>query len=1568
MGVNEKVCTKNADAVVINSGFADSNQPLAPASETAAVPALNSTLVPAHKPSSGPTQTSAPPPGSVPICDPAPAAPTCEPTPPVHLASVSAPVPAPTAISSPNPVANVDHTSVQTCSASAATRVPIPDPVPTLAPASTTISPSAARRARVLGLALKFAFVPVGAAAPPPVVVPVFTPVSAPAPTVPVEATPIPIPVIAPVSAPTTESITTPELKPASTSTLVPDPDLTVPNLAPESQVAPIAVPAPDVTVSVLSSTSIAIPGSHLASETATKPQVEVAVNQCLDSTTSDSITLPNPSVASDPAILLPAPTPALGPGLNGKPIALSTSPSNLNTNTQATFTLPSAPTARPKCVKPLPAPAPASDITRVPTSASPAAPTPDSTAKPEQEPKPVCAPAYSESPQPAAAVDPHGNAGPCIGEAKKGDKPGSCMKANADIVPVSTDNDVHDTGNATKSPKGKVESSQAVILPTSAEVQGKDRWDWRDIAPALLSTLTPSQALATASKATPSPILASESDSVSPLALSSAPTWQSISAPSQTFVPKMDTVPTSGSVSESVFNPAVSPKLALTSGQMSCPLPVPEATLTPVLVSNSSVTPTPTRSPKCDPSSASDPAPVAKPYPIPVLGPVDSTAAHIPSFGVVLTNALAAERFTIPITVSAPTLNALVNQESTIKGLLHTGEHEVYADNRECIGQAEAGLSRGEGQKCGGRGTRGQAEAKTGQSTLSEAKRVSVDQIIANIEGRNDASVKAEDAKGKANVLGSVAHVFATSKEKVESQVRRGFALGSSLSLMFGPAQNPSSTPSPTIMPAVLDSSIKAPTAPLSTSEFVPNRAIHTAQVATSILNSTAAPAPIHEPGLDHSLGQLIAPMTAICPAPDSSAPDRISAPAQPSSCGSNVVVPRAPIPSLDRHSLPMRIPDTNAGLESTFSLTAHPTLVPIQHAQPVAYISTQDRYKPSKGLLDTREMDLHERTNVLAVKTGELVLVDGKLRASQKINESMKGISAVEVTRIKLDEGARNVMSAVESAEERFDLDFVAENPVRWSGKSDNIAFALGATCGRANERRVWRDSGEFSFVYTACLRTKQILAVTASLAHNSALTLERSRSSILDPSVAPVSASGSIILPYAEPSHTIDRSLLLASQTPVSDSAHSSSNSSSSLPPMVVPISDTERTRVHGLSPTPLRVSNPFLAPTSASVASNDSATAHTPRSTASATPIMMSESVPAPASAFEYASGPVYPTQPPASAYHSSLALARDQVTSSVTDRMPSLGTTPESTPASVRVLTRGSTPGCEYSARPASLTVPSPSRPRKYLYASRRSVPSAANPASTRQIVQDSIFAVSTEDNFASSTTSAVPVFRRAPAPAPIHVFTPERNPSLVPIAASTPTRESDSYFTYASAHTPAPSLTSASAFDDGPVQSGPDAMSALDSAIWAIDSAILALDMVSIIHSVPTTPQDPIPSEDPISAPAPIPVPTQTPALVPDQVLPQTPTQAALQMPAHSPDVAPVLDWTSASELALALSTELPVASPPSSGLPLPPSVSASPRRPSSSRTPSRSSLRVASAQLRHQFSGHAVKDVDFWR
>ncbi|KAG9091788.1 hypothetical protein FRC06_000381, partial [Ceratobasidium sp. 370] len=131
-----------------------------------------------------------------------------------------------------------------------------------------------------------------------------------------------------------------------------------------------------------------------------------------------------------------------------------------------------------------------------------------------------------------------------------------------------------------------------------------------------------------------------------------------------------------------------------------------------------------------------------------------------------------------------------------------------------------------------------------------------------------------------------------------------------------------------------------------------------------------------------------------------------------------------------------------------------------------------------------------------------------------------------------------------------------------------------------------------------------------------------------------------------------------------------------------------------------------------------------------------------------------------------------------------------------------------------------------------VYASRRSVPAVSGSTFAPQVVHDLVLAFTADPSPGPSPTS--PTSRRAPPLTPIRVFSSDSR--LIPVATSTPVRGYDSSPASASAQSAAPVSASASAFDDPSVQSGPDAMSALDSAIWAIDSAIVALDMVSILE------------------------------------------------------------------------------------------------------------------------------------
>ncbi|KAG9079920.1 hypothetical protein FRC06_007317 [Ceratobasidium sp. 370] len=274
---------------------------------------------------------------------------------------------------------------------------------------------------------------------------------------------------------------------------------------------------------------------------------------------------------------------------------------------------------------------------------------------------------------------------------------------------------------------------------------------------------------------------------------------------------------------------------------------------------------------------------------------------------------------------------------------------------------------------------------------------------------------------------------------------------------------------------------------------------------------------------------------------------------------------------------------------------------------------------------------------------------------------------------------------------------------------------------------------------------------------------------------------------------------------------------------------PIADPERAISHATSG-PVRVSvraptrnlspNTFIAPTPS--------------------PAPASPSVPESTSNLAH-----YPTTPSTSAYAASPVPVRASV------HHPTAPQTPQPDPAA------SPTP----PLRPVSLLVPSPSQPGKYLYVSRRSVPVASGSTFAPQVVHDSVLAFTADPSPGPSPTS--PTSRCVPPPAPIRAFPSDS--CLIPVATSTPVRGYDSSPASASVRPPAPVSASASAFDDSSVQSGSDAMSALDSAIWAIDSAIFALDMVSILELDAEAAQDQVPIQNQNSVPAQDPLPAQNP-------------------------------------------------------------------------------------------------------
>ncbi|KAG9101281.1 hypothetical protein FS749_008253 [Ceratobasidium sp. UAMH 11750] len=1470
VGVDEIVDKNKISAAGINPPPGNSNSPLTSELEAAPVPIPDLVPATASKPETESWHAPAPVLDPVPtVLSPTPELQAAGPAlPTVILESDPIPVLETPPLSAPKPEPSPALAQTPACA-------PAPTPVPAPAPASAATPPSASRRARVLGLALKFAFVPVGTALPP---------VPDPAPPVPA----IAVPTNAPEPTPTSRPTPTPESRPASCPTSAPGPSHAAPVFIPAPTLS--TVPAPGPTPSTTPAPAVTL-GSAPASEPAPKLEATPAPAPCSTVSGFSSSLHANPTLgpalapASDPApVVIPKVDSTHAPGLAPAPVtesafdpcvasglapALASVPARTQSpdaklalapdSTQGPIpiclpTRPVIPQLESKSgrvpipvpdVAPTPAPGsapePASDLAPVPAQRAPAAPADQDKecagnnglsnvgeAKPDGKPD-----GLGERVAENVIVGPKGGVGGKAKEAKEEGKTESSGKQSTSAASESTRaGAAQDPGNKSQSPKPRVKTS-GTATPLGAETGGGKRRDWRDLAPTLLSTLAhPAAAYVSG---TPGLVL----------------------APARVSTPD----PSIGRILSSQTKPAPTPDAVPARTPDRGPVPVPAKGSGPV---------------------AGDLASIAAPK----MSPIASAATHTSLPGVTPIDSVPKPAIRQPAT-PAPTQSAWIATPKPVSHQDHENAHPAFVNASEALLEV-----RKEHQDCDENGKRNGTGPNADQTKSSARETTNI--APANTGAADDASIRTEDTEGK-SIFGTVVHVFATSKEKVEGQL---LAFGS----LFGSSPAPASAPLPTP-----DLSATAPLPSLAIPAPVLDQPSNPASDAATFSCSTSAPS--HEPVPGPSLGPV---------AVAASTPVHVAAPVQSP----------GPHPNAGPASTPILCPTRTEPELGAYFAPAPPAVpvpgpTPVQEAQVVAQTMIVGHNETGK-----RRVEAH-------IETG--VQVDRKESLNQKVNRTMDGRETVETTWTR----SESSMPAPASAEVRYDVDFIAENPVGWANTSSALAFTLGTAYGRTNERQVWRNA-----------------ALTTSDMHNSALVSEQTHGTVASHDVPGVP----------------DSSFVPAHRMAVSNPAANSERDAIPGPRLVsAPTYATGSTLPHDLVPAPSVDLEQAISRASTSGPVRVVVRAPTRNLGPDTFVAPMPSPSPVSSPALESMPNQVhYPVTPPASTYAASPVPTRASAHRSIaTPTASQLSPTPASVHAFVPDPAASHTPG----PRPVSLPVPSPTRPRKYLYASRRSVPASSGSAFAPHVVQDSVFAFTTDSIPDSAPT--LPTSGRAPPPAPIRVFSQAIDPRLMPVATSTPVRSYESSPVSESTLTSARVSASTPAFGETSVQSGPDAMSALDSAIWAIDSAIFALDMVSILGSSaeasqdevpaqnPAPPQEPLPAQGPVPVRDPAPIPTSPPVIGP--VLPQTPVRAPLAAPVHTPEVAPILDSSMASELALALSTELPVASP-RSPAPSIRSLAASLRRPSSLRTPSRSSLRVASAQLRHQYSGHVVKDVDFWR
>ncbi|KAG9075010.1 hypothetical protein FRC06_010326, partial [Ceratobasidium sp. 370] len=406
-----------------------------------------------------------------------------------------------------------------------------------------------------------------------------------------------------------------------------------------------------------------------------------------------------------------------------------------------------------------------------------------------------------------------------------------------------------------------------------------------------------------------------------------------------------------------------------------------------------------------------------------------------------------------------------------------------------------------------------------------------------------------------------------------------------------------------------------------------------------------------------------------------------------------------------------PARSPDPSSNLG--------PSPTPVQRHTPVPV-----SFQPAAQMIP----DYNQADKVRAepcVETG--VLVDRRENVNQKANGTRIEAEMVEVSRTQSKREVVSAMPAPASAEVRYDVDFVAENPVRQANTSSTLAFTLGTAFGRTNERRVWQN--------VVCSTAESILALTPSSTHGSTLASEQVHGLVLAPDGMRVSVT-----------HTHPTAV---SPTPVRDATLDPKRAP-------IPIYASRPASTHDLAPRPVAGPEPFIShATSGPVRVTVSAPTRNlgPDTSIAPTPSPAPASPSAPESTSNLA---YYPTTPPTCTYAPSPVPVRASVHHPIAPQTPSWVWAPESTPAPVHSFAPHPAASPTPALRCVSLLVPSPSRPGKYLCASRRSVPAASGSTFAPQVVHDSVLAFTADPPPAPPPTS--PTSRRAPPPAPIRLI------------------------------------------------------------------------------------------------------------------------------------------------------------------------------------------------------------------
>ncbi|KAG9122293.1 hypothetical protein FRC07_001403, partial [Ceratobasidium sp. 392] len=1148
---------------------------------------------------------------------------------------------------------------------------------------STTISTAPARPGGALGLALKFALVPAGAAVHLPSSAPASSPDLAPA-------TLTPKLTSAPATALTSGSTITHKPSPASVSVLAPE---TV-NVTPALDLTPQGAPhgGPSLASSACAScmaSIVAAPAPAPACNPAPKPKFEPepCVVPTASSVASGSSISPAPDVCSGPSATPPAPSLAVSSAPQSNSRCSSTQVSDPKSASPAAVTLAPVPES---ATAPIRAPGTVQSTVltsrpdfisvcelasvRLPALASASA------AKPNQRPEPDFAPV------PHTSVD-QGEKHPSNGdildasETKPDTKLEELVKqATKAAIPSSVRNE----GNDVKGSEGKkvmdlsgnaeanavsIQTREGVMISVDnmpeasekpfepsdgpgAETKGKKvGWGWRDLGAfgsirALISFTKITLAPTVLSTLTSGPTSAPKSDTASAISSASVSVLVVESSTTRTSTAQSiaESASTSCQTSSRTHCQVSNPTRVST---ISDPIRLPILASVPKLVPSSAPV-TETVSAKTSaailqhgPNSGPGPAigcglaSAAAPDLIPALGPTSSTSAHTPDHGTVLACDSIPQPVANPVPVPASTRvttqKATVGQTSrtTNKGFSSTGKVKPHANVAATIAQIESKCAHsGSSQNRDTSGDWNEVQRtafRTGSSVKELAK---LAHITTNVHAGDNTHVGVKDAKGKGNILGTVAHAFNTSKEMVEEQVWRGFGTFSNIQPTVSTINsNLILNPPPTHMPLfIIGSAFGSVLSSISTHGQSPNTSV--AQIHTSFGSTTSYPASSSclptparvssltpdsnpssspTPALSHATvsGSSINPgvvrTTTIQTTPNASTPSHSQVLVRPSSPGSTIGP--APACASVNHPEPTLVLDVEASSKhpvvSASGSALATTSVPVQDGQAVTQTSTVRRHKTNATFSSVREVESHVEKDRFVTQTGEALLANRGL--SQQTNWSTGEATAAKATWTESKEGAKNATPAVTSAEERFDLDFIVENPVRWTNTSSNVSFALDDALERTSAKRVWRNS-----------------ELIASHTHGSTLAPEQLHCSDSVSNVASVSASTASTVSSPEPALVSNRGFDQAVYTAqVSKLAPIPAQPTAGDAPSRVPIPDLERARVQTLTTTPMRMTvhapirefspDPFVGSNPAPTSTVDSFSAHTPMQVVTSTPV-------------------------------------------------------------------------------------------------------------------------------------------------------------------------------------------------------------------------------------------------------------------------------------------------------------------------------------------------------------------------